>query len=483
MSLHEKQEVLKKSNWMYWLAASLILLAAVGGAYWWFIQSQTGGSSAYQTKTADLGTLTANIAATGIVRSGHSAVLVWKTTGRVETVNVGVASQVSTDQVLAALSTASISKNIILAEADLVSAQQNLDTLLKSKTTEAQAMQKLADAKQTVQDAEITYYFLSQVRVPGQVIQDTSDQIVKAKKQLKQLEYFYDRFYARRPDGASNKATMIIQVTQSRQKLADLTAKFNWYSSHTSPIEIEKAVASLNVAKAKQEDAQRALDQLKNGGYLDEITAAQARVAAATATINQSQIIAPFNGTVTQALPQVGDRVSSGQTAIRLDDLSLLMVDLQISEVDINNVAVGQPVTISLDAVPNKTYQGLVTRVNQSAKAGQGGINFLVSVTLSDNDELVKPGMTANVTITVKQVGDALLIPNSAIRMVNGNRMVYILKDQQPVPVSIRVGAYAEENSQVVGGDLKVGDLVILNPPNLTVSDSQNISPTSTPMK
>ena len=483
MSLHEKQEVLKKSNWMYWLAASLVLLAAVGGAYWWYIQSQSGGSSAYKTITANLGTLTANIEATGTVRAGHSAVLVWKTTGRVETVNVGVASHVSTDQVLAALSTASISKNIILAEADLVTAQQNLDTLLKSKITEAQAMQKLADAKQTVQDAEIAYYFLSQVRVPGQVIQDTSDQIVKAKKQLKQLEYFYDRFYARRPDGASNKAAMIIQVTQSRQNLADLTAKYNWYSSHTSPIEIEKALASLNVAKAKQEDAQHALDQLKNGGYLDEITAAQARVAAATATINQSQIIAPFNGTVTQALPQVGDRVSSGQTAIRLDDLSLLMVDLQISEVDINNVAVGQPVTISLDAVPNKTYQGLVTRVNQSAKAGQGGINFLVSVTLSDNDELVKPGMTANVTITVKQVGDALLIPNSAIRMVNGNRMVYILKDQQPVPVSIRVGANAEENSQVIGGDLKVGDLVILNPPNLTVSDTQNISPTSTPMQ
>ena len=483
MAFRVNQASPKNFNRMTWLFAALILLVTIGGFYLWFIKSQTAGNSTYKTQTATIGTLTANIAAKGTVRASHSAVLVWNTNGQVETVNAGVGSRVVADQTLAALSTDSVSKNIILAEADLITAQQNLDTLLKSNSTEAKAMQTLADAKQTTQDTEAAYYFLNQVRVPGQVIQDSSDQIDKAKNQLKRLEFFYNLFYADRPDGAADKATMIIQLTKSKQNVADQIAKYNWYTSHTSPIDIEKARAALDPALAKQEDAQRALDRLKNGGYLDDITAAKARVAAATATINKAQIIAPFNGTITQSLHQVGDRVSSGQTAIRVDDLSVLMVDLQISEVDINNVAVGQTVTISLDAVPNKTYQGFVSKVNQSAKAGQGGINFLVSVTLTDNDELVKPGMTADVTITVKQVGDALLIPNGAVRMVNGNHVVYVLKDQQPVPVSIHLGASADENSQVIGGDLKVGDLVILNPPSVFKAGTQNASPTSTPAK
>jgi HlyD family secretion protein len=156
------------------------------------------------------------------------------------------------------------------------------------------------------------------------------------------------------------------------------------------------------------------------------------------------------------------------------------MVDLQISEVDINNVSVGQPVSISLEAIPNKIYTGLVSKVNQSAQAGQGGINFTVSVTLTDADELVKPGMTAAVIITVKEVNAALLMPNSAIRMLSGQRIVYVLKENQPVPVNIRLGATADENSQVLAGDLKEGDLIILNPPSITNTSTQSASPTLT---
>ncbi|MEI7845547.1 MAG: HlyD family efflux transporter periplasmic adaptor subunit, partial [Chloroflexota bacterium] len=165
--------------------------------------------------------------------------------------------------------------------------------------------------------------------------------------------------------------------------------------------------------------------------------------------------------------PLSGDRVSSGQTAFQVDDVSELMGDLQISEVDINNVIVRQPVTISMDAIPNMVYSGVVSKVNQTAKAGQGGINFLVSIKLTDADELVKPGMSASVTITVKEVASALLVPNKAVRMMNGQRFVYVLKDKQAVPVNIRIGTSADETSQVVGGDLKEGDLIILNPPSI----------------
>ena len=472
----------KKSNRLYWLLAGLVLLVAAGATLW-LIRSRAAGNATYETSAATVGSLAANIEATGTVRASHSAVLVWNTSGRVEAVNAGIGAKVRTDQVLASLALDTTPRNILLAGADLVTASQNLATLLGSNSSVAQAMQNLADAKQAVKDAQDAYDTLTRKRVSDALVKDISDQIDQAKKQLKFQEYIYDLFYSHRAEGATDKALMIVQLTNSRQNIANLTARYNWFTSKASPIVVEESLAALNLAKAKEADAQREMDRMKNGTNPDDIQAAKARVAAAQATYNQFQIMAPFDGTVTQAQPQTGDWVSPGQTAFRVDDLSHLMVDLQISEVDINNVLVGQPVSISLDAIPNKTYKGVVSKVNQSTQAGQGGVNFTVSVTLTDADELVKPGMSASVAITVKEVTDALLVPNRAVRMLNGQRVVYVLKDNQPVPVNIRLGASADENSQVVGGDLKKGDLIILNPPSVNSAGTQSPGATLTPAK
>jgi len=89
-----------------------------------------------------------------------------------------------------------------------------------------------------------------------------------------------------------------------------------------------------------------------------------------------------------------------------------------------------------------------------------------VTVELTDADALVKPGMTAAVTISVKEVQDALLVPNRAVRVVDSKRTVYLLQNGQPVAVEVRLGATSDTNSEVVGGDLKEGDLIILNPPS-----------------
>jgi HlyD family secretion protein len=89
-----------------------------------------------------------------------------------------------------------------------------------------------------------------------------------------------------------------------------------------------------------------------------------------------------------------------------------------------------------------------------------------VTVELTDADELVKPGMTAAVTITVKEITAALLVPNRAVRVVDGQRVVYVLKEGQPVAVNIRLGATSDSYSEVVGGDLQEGDLIVLNPPS-----------------
>ena len=132
---------------------------------------------------------------------------------------------------------------------------------------------------------------------------------------------------------------------------------------------------------------------------------------------------------------------------------------------DINGVALDQPATLTLDAIPNKTYHGHVVGVSQAGSVTSGAVNFTVTVQLSDPDEQVKPSMTAAVYVIVKQVKDQLLVPNRAVRLVGSQRVVYILKNGVPQEVKITLGATSDTTSVVAAGDLKEGDLIILNPP------------------
>jgi HlyD family secretion protein len=459
---------LKRLDKKYWFFIGVLLVAA-SLFFVWMGLSQTPKQTAYQTTPVTRGKLTASVGATGTVRAAQSARLLWQTSGRVEKVAIRVGDSVQTDQILASLAQDSLPARVVLSEADLVKAQQNLDNLQQSNITVAQAMQKLADAKQAVKDAQDKFDFYTGTtvfgRVQGQVVEDVADQMKQVKAQLKFLNWIYNRRYKNTGDDLRRKAEFNLNLLSSQQNLNNLTAKYNWYTGSLSETLLGQVRASLNLAKAQQEDAQRELDRLNDGQNVDDLNAARAKVAAAQATYNLSRIMAPFSGTVTQAQPQAGDRVSPGDLAFQVDDLSQLMVDLQVSEVDINSVAVGQPVTVTFDAVQGKTYTGLVAKVNLSGTQNQGAVDFTVTIALTEVDELVKPGMTAAVTITVKETDQALLIPNRAVRVVNSQRVVYVLKDGQPVAVVVRLGATADANSEVVGGDLKEGDLVILNPP------------------
>jgi len=383
----------------------------------------------------------------------------------VERVSGQLGDPVHEGDVLAVLEQSSLSQNIILAEADLVSAQKNLDAVLKSTTALAKAQQDLANAKQAVEDAQAKVDSLVFPRASDNLIEQTQANIDLAKKQVSQAEDNY-KLYKNRPDGDSLKAQALLTLTNARQNLTDLTNRINWYTGEASDLDAEKYRAALALAQAQLADAQREIERLQSGPNPDDVAAAQARVAAAQATLNQARILAPFAGVVTATEVQSGDVVTVGKTAFRVDDLSHLLVDLQISEVDINSVELGQVVTLVFDAVQSKTYNGQVIKINGAGEATSGAVNFVVTVELTDADELVRPGMTAAVTITVKEINDALLIPNRAVRVIDGQRVVYILIDGVLTPVEVRLGASSDSVSEVVGGDLQEGDTIVLNPPS-----------------
>jgi HlyD family secretion protein len=399
-----------------WIIIGIVVAVVVIIAF-----ATRGGNeeTAFQTVPVERGNLVASVGATGSVRARQTATLIWQTTGIVSSINAQIGDQVSTDTVLASLDKASLNQSIILAEADLVNAQKALDELLTSNTS-------LLEAQQAMDKAEKAYDKAYNWRIT-----------LNGKIDIK--DYVYDQFR---------------------------NLKYREYKGYASEATIEQADKDLALAESRLEDARRAYERLLKGPDSEEVAAAQARVAAAQATLNLAHLTAPFAGTITQAFPAVGDQVSAGSVGFRIDNLTSLLVDVQVSEVDINNIIVGQDATLLFDAILNKEYNGKVVQVGQAGETVQGVVSFTVTIELTDADELVKPGMTAAVSVVVDEVKDMVLIPNRAVRLVDGNRVVYVLKDGQPVQVKIRLGASSDTMSVIIEGDINEGDLIILNPPS-----------------
>jgi HlyD family secretion protein len=398
----------------------LVVVVAISAIAFLRSRRSVSTASQFETSKVERGNLVATIGATGTVRAKQSAVLIWQAAGTVDTVNVKVGDNVPAGFVMAFLNKTSLPQSVIMAEADLASAQKSLDDLLNSDTARAQSVIALRDAK-------VAY-----------------DRAVNWRKQL----------------NGKIHIKKIIYKTFGNQQIPILK-EYRGYADKTT---IAKADEDVTLKKAKLDDAQRQFDQL-NAGNLVEIKAAQTRVDAAQATLNLARIIAPFPGIVTEAHSLPGDQIGAGATAFRLDDLSNLYVDVQVSEVDINSVSIGQVATLSFDAILNRDYHGEVVEVAKVGNTVGGVVNFTVTVELTDADDLVKPGMTAAVNVVVNELKDVVLVPNRAVRLSDGQRVVYLLVNGQSVKTNIKLGLSSDTKSVVVGGEVKEGDVIILNPP------------------
>lgn len=452
---------MKGKNW-FWI---LLLLALVGGgAFYYYQRNAQAAQTEYQTVTAARGDLVAQVGATGTVRARQSAQLTWQTSGTVAKVNVKPGDVVKAGDELASLDMTSVSQNIILAKSDLLNAQRALEDLKTSNLARAQAEQAVVTAQKAYEDAKTRYEATNFRRASDSYIENTQAELDLARQRVALARRAYN-LVKNLPDGDARKAQALANLTAAEMQVDRLVAQLNYATGRPDEQEVAQRKAAMEVALAQLEDARRKLERLQNGPDPLDVAVLEARITAAQATLNLARITAPFDGVITDAEPLPGDQVTPGRQAFRIDDLSHLLVDVQVSEIDINSVQVGQPVTMSFDAILGKTYNGVVVEVGRTGTVVQGAVNFTVTVELTDADEFVRPGMTAAVNILVREVKDVLVVPNRAVRVIDGQRVVYVLKNGAPEMVKIRLGAISDTVSEVVSGDLREGDLIVLNPP------------------
>lgn len=454
-----------------WVLATVIVVALVLGGLGTaaLIRSRQASSlTEFQTVKAARGSLTATVGATGSVRASQSASLAFDTTGVVESLTASVGDQIAEGSVLASLEEESLSAQVILARADLISAQNALDELYDlAQKISAKSKLDLENARDELQAAEFNWMWM--IEGPGAnslelALEAAEASVAVAQDRVKAARSVFNRVKGRSEDDAF-RAQALLSLTNAKQQRDDALRELEWQNNLSD--EQQRAVldAELAFARARFEEAESEWERVKDGPDPKDIAAAQARIDAARATLGTATITAPFAGMVTYLDVQVRDLVSPGVPVIGLADFSKMLVEVEVSEVDINRLTVGQPVTLTLDAVPDRSYTGEVTEIGQIGTVVQGVVNFQVTVHITDPDTAIKPGMTAAVNVVVNQIDDVLLVPNRAVRVRDGERVVYVLRGDTPERVPVELGASSDIYSEVTGGGLEVGDLVILNPP------------------
>jgi HlyD family secretion protein len=173
---------------------------------------------------------------------------------------------------------------------------------------------------------------------------------------------------------------------------------------------VSAAQAGVSQAQAGVDGAQAALDLLHAGATDEEIAAAEAAVTEAEATLASAQtalgratLVAPFDGTLSEVYVRTGEQVVPGQAVLALGDLAAMQVKVtDLRETDVARIAVGQPVDITFDALPNTLLKGHVVYISAKSTSKEGGVNYPTTVEFDQFDPRIRWGMTAYVNITVK---------------------------------------------------------------------------------
>ena len=162
---------------------------------------------------------------------------------------------------------------------------------------------------------------------------------------------------------------------------------------------IIEAQNDLALKKAKMDEAQDRYDRLKGGVDSEQLPILEARLKAAEAGVTAFSVIAPFDGVVAKMNAKAGSSINAGETAVTSADVShWLIKTTELTEIDVVSLQEGQPVTITLDALPGVELKGEIQSIGQSYSENQGDIVYEVTVLLTDTHPNMRWGMTAAVT-------------------------------------------------------------------------------------
>jgi HlyD family secretion protein len=315
-----------------------------------------------------------------------------------------------------------------------------------------QAELNLQNAQETLNQRQIDLDNARQAEVTG--VAQAEQQLASAQAQVQDAEV----------------QLRVVQQGATALELAQAEASVEQYQASLQKLQQGGTPADIAIARAQLDEAQANLNQLTAPQAESNIAIEQSNVAVAEQELKQAQLnleqatlAAPFAGVVTE-LDIVPGSVVGTEGVASLIDRSTLHVDMTLSENDVAQVALGQPVTITIDALRDYTGEGTVSYIAPAGEGSNGVVTYKVRVSFPDDEPRVKVGMTANLKITTATSEDALLVPNSALLPKGAGRVVLLPNaDGTTREVDVTTGLSDGVNTEITSG-LNAGDRVVTTP-------------------
>lgn len=386
-----------------WVAYALLLAVVVAGGWYWLTRADAERGVEYVTAEATVGGFVVTVDATGTVEPTNLVEISSELSGTLDAVNVDFNDTVEVGTVLATLDTTQLEAQLAVSKAQLDAAEARI----------AMVQAGLDDAKQKFEAAR-----------------DLEARGITPRQMFFTQEAAYIRARA----------------------------------------EMESALADKALSEANRDLQQAILDK--------------------------ACICSPIRGIVLDRAADPGQIVASSLSAPILftvaEDLSQMELQVDIDEADIGRIAVGNTATFTVDAYDDRRFPATVTEVRFAPQTVEGVVTYKAILTVDNSALLLRPGMTATAEISVAEIEDALVVPNAALRYapprepgdtqtdddrsgllgmlmperpqedVEGDiRTVWVMRDGEPEEIPVVTGDSDGSVTEVVGGTLRSGDLVI----------------------
>lgn len=189
----------------------------------------------------------------------------------------------------------------------------------------------------------------------------------------------------------------------------------------------------------------------------------QAAVAArklAALDLQDSQVVAPISGFISHRYVKAGYFTQGYQKLFHIVDATNLQAVVYLPEHQLSNVKLDQQANLSFSARQNQIYQAKVRSISPVIDPNSG--TFKVILSIDNNEQELKPGMFAQIALTFATHHNTLTIPSDAIITLDNNSKIYLVRDNKAVEVQVNKG-FIEEQLTEITGDIKAGDLVVVN--------------------
>lgn len=482
----------KKKVWIPLLVIIVVVLI--------FLLKPSNDAKNTVTNVAKYVDLKQTVLATGQVVSSTDLNLSFNTNGTVKSIKVKVGDKVKEGQVLATLDQASALATLTSARGALAAANARYKRILEGATSEEIKLSQVAlDQTKNTQETLINNSYQNLLNsTPEAVPEDEEDNYIaptisgtyKLGKEGKIIIETYNSSggTSYTLSGLTTGTGLANTITPQPLGNSGLYIKFpsdpnalstDWvieipnknapdyllnYNNHQATLAqaksaIDQREAELAITKA---NARPSDIDLANA----DIISAQGQVGLASAGYNNTVIIAPVDGTITSIDIKQGELAQALKEVITLQDVSNIYLEANINEANITNLNVGMPVDITYDAFgTEKNFKGNITKIDPSSTLISGVVNYKVTASVEQTSEL-RPGMTANMTINVKEKNNILAIPSRAILTdKDGNKTLRIISDSKTKKwseVSVTTGLEGDGSLVEITSGLKENDEFVI---------------------